>query len=175
MAKLRDNPIALERDWFESSHKKLRACRLDVESNPPRTVFNFSNEIISHANLLLNTPCEQSDENLCEILENGIDSDLGACFIKAHRTHTKLKNSHPLFSMDFGTFSAELALLNEDRNSENCHIFDIAQRIANHSNHYLVSVICRILIGPLQYARRSFAVCPSVLCSTIHNFPYVYL
>ncbi|KAF9074306.1 hypothetical protein BDP27DRAFT_1416194 [Rhodocollybia butyracea] len=83
MVKLRDNPIVLERDWFESSHKKLRACRLNVESNPPQSIFNFSNKIISHANLLLNTPREQSDENLCEILENGIDSDLGACLIKA--------------------------------------------------------------------------------------------
>ncbi|KAF9043664.1 hypothetical protein BDP27DRAFT_1409303 [Rhodocollybia butyracea] len=133
MAKLCDNPIVLDRDWFKSSHKKLRARRLDVESNPPQTVFNFSNKIISHANLLINTPRQQSDENLCKILENGLDADLGSCLVKTRHAHIKLKNSHPLFSTNFSTFSTELALLDKDRNSENHRIFNIAQHIA-HSN-----------------------------------------
>ncbi|KAF9076471.1 hypothetical protein BDP27DRAFT_1526546 [Rhodocollybia butyracea] len=134
MAKLWDNPIVLDRDWYKSFHKKLRTHRLDVESNPPQTVFNFANEIISHANLLLNSPCKQSDENLCEIFENGIDADLGTRLIKACHTHIKLKDSHPLFSMTFSMFSAKLALLDEDHSSQNCRIFDIAQQIANCSN-----------------------------------------
>ncbi|KIK58051.1 hypothetical protein GYMLUDRAFT_1007066 [Collybiopsis luxurians FD-317 M1] len=123
--------FALNKGWAESSYCKLH--NLCMPENLSVPIYNFSLHIIAGNTLLKGTSQYQDNEDLKEILINGLDESLMAMYTDC-KIDNELNNDHPIFSLVFTKFVKVLETLDDSHCCALCQFTIVAaQLLASHS------------------------------------------